>query len=205
MKPSKPEHFIGKTGLIARALFHKVPKLKSEPNLEPLDRCFLFTGDPGIGKTSLAEAFAKALASVDLDIQHINGQSCTVERVRQWTLDGFYRPMGDLRVQIVDEIDAASPAACNELRTYLDKLPPRTVFVATTNQPVKKLQEQLQSRFKVQFFDPIPAKELSAWLVQHYRIAAEWAATIAEKNSGNVRASKADALGIIEMQEAMAT
>lgn len=201
MKPTKPEHFIGKTGQIARVLFGAIPKLQSEPHLDARSRCYLFTGPPGTGKSSLAELFALALAGSKFAVEQVNGQSCTVDKVRAWSQQGGYIPLyGKVVVQLVDEIDAASLAACNELRTYLDKLPPHTVFIATTNKPVAELQEQLQSRFKVHYFERVPAEQISAWLADKFEMPAHQANRIAAGCKGNVRAAECDALAIQEVE-----
>lgn len=202
-KPTSPPDFVGKTNIIARALFGKMPKVKSDPKLEPIDRCWLFTGVPGCGKTSLALALS-GLAGNPIDVEQINGQSCSVEVVRKWEEAGWYRPMGDIRFQIVDEIDGASIAACNQLRSYLDHLPQRTVFIGTTNRPLKQLQEQLQSRFKAYFFDPIPTESIAKLLVQQFGISPSVAEEQAAGAEGNVRAARASVLSYLEVVEALA-
>lgn len=206
MKPSKPEHYIGKTRLIATALFNKVPTLQACNGTDPVDRSFLFTGPAGTGKSSLAQAFALALSGNKLAIEQVNGQSCSVEVIRRWQEEGWYLPLyGKLWVKIIDEVDAMSNAAAGQARTWLDQLSPHTVVVATTNVPVDELQEQLQSRFKIQFFAPVPAPELANWLATNYRLALDKTQRIAEQTRGNVRAAKADCLSLVEMQEALAT
>ena len=109
MKPTQPHHFIGKTHTIAKAVFNKIPALQSKSITDPLDRCFLFTGPAGTGKSSLAEAFAIALAEHRLAIEQVNGQSMSVDVVRRWQEEGWYFPLyGKLWVKIIDEIDAAA-------------------------------------------------------------------------------------------------
>jgi replication-associated recombination protein RarA len=199
--PNLPQ-YIGKTAAIAATLWRQIPKLQTAT--DPCERRYLFTGPPGLGKTDLAEHLAAALAGdtyervhagMALNVESLNGQSCTVDVVRRWQDAGHYRPMfGACRVILVDEVDALSSAALNESRTYLDRMPLGTVFLATTNKPVNQLQEQLQSRFKVCYFETPKPAELQAWLTSTYQLPTDFAATVVQGAKGNVRAAKLDAL-----------
>ena len=178
-----PPKYIGKTALHAANLWKQIPKLQT--STDPDERRYLFTGPPGLGKTNLAEHFAAALsgdtfehvhARMSLNVDIINGQSCCIEVVRRWQELGLYRPMfGGCRVIIVDEIDATSSAALNELRSYLDRLPVAVVFIGTTNKKTHELQEQLQSRFKVCAFEKIPDAAIHEWLVNEFGLPSAYA------------------------------
>lgn len=206
MKPRKPADWIGKTGVIARTLFHQAPTIRANPASDPLDRCLLFTGAPGNGKTTLAEALSAELCDDPVfGVESINGQSLSVERVRQWMHSGVYKPLhGGMHVKLIDEIDGGSTAAFNEMRTYLDRLPSHTVVLATTNKSTNELQEQLQSRFQIWKFDPIAQATLHLWLIQTFHLAREVAHEIAERSGGNVRAATADAKAILTVLRAAA-
>jgi DNA polymerase III delta prime subunit len=203
-----PNIWIGKTARIAANLWKQIPKLQTIQ--DPCERRYLFTGQPGCGKTDVAEHLASALTGEDFDHVHarmavnveiLNGQSCSIEVVRRWQEIGHYRPLfGACRVILVDEIDGMSPAALNEIRSFLDRLPPATVFLATTNKTVGELQEQLQSRFKVQFFEPIPDSILLAWLVNTFHLPADYASQVVAGVKGNARAARIDALSWLESQ-----
>lgn len=202
MKPSKPSHFIGLTGRIASILFATIPELKADPWSDPLDRCHLFTGAPGLGKTSLALALAAEATGEDIgklwvgasfNVEQLNGRSLTIERVRKWTQDGHYVPLSGIRVQIVDEIDGGTTAAFDDIRSYLDRLPSHTLFIATTNREAEQLQPQLQSRFQVWRFKPVASDEIAKLLTSRFRLDPALATTYAIGANGNVRAALLDA------------
>ena len=193
-----PQSFIGKSGKIASLLFNQIPKLTA-PGCSIMDRRYLFTGKPGLGKSAIAEMVGRALVTQELGIESLNGQSCSVDRIREWQLFGRFYPMFGMRVQIVDEIDAASTAAHNELRSYLDKLPVKTVFIGTTNRTVEELPEQLQSRFKILYFDPIPLEVIADWLQSKFpRLGTAMAGSIAIQSNGNVRAAETVAMSVAD-------
>lgn len=202
MKPSHPSHFIGTTARIAAVLFATLPELRANPFSDSLDRCHLFTGNPGLGKTSLALALAAEITGECIEklwrkqgfnVEQVNGQSLTVEVVRRWTMDGRYVPLSGIRVQIVDEIDAGSTAALNEFRTYADGLPSHTLFIATTNKEPEQLQPQLQSRCQLWRFKSVSAEAITALLVSRFSLDADIATAYAIGSSGNVRAALLDA------------
>jgi len=197
MKPTQPQHFLGKAGRIAKVLFDAVPEIKTNRQLDTLDRCFLFHGPPGTGKSSLAECLALAIAGSKHEIEKINGQSCNVEVIRRWMADSPYFPLfGQCKVRLIEEIDAMSIAACNDARTWLDDLAPRNVVIATTNKTIKELQEQLQSRFQQWEFEKVNNQSIADWLVLNYRLAKDVAARIAAGAKGNVRVALADAKAV---------
>jgi DNA polymerase III delta prime subunit len=203
-----PPTYIGKTQRIAEMLWRQIPKLQTVA--DPRERRYLFTGPPGLGKTDLAEHLASALTGENFDHVHlgmaintelVTGGACNVELARRWATQGHYRPMfGSCRVYIVDEIDGITKDAMVEIRPFLDRLPLATVFLATTNKPVSELQDQLQSRFKVQYFDPVPDAEMLAWLVAEYKLPPSYAAKVVAGANGNARAASTDALSWLESQ-----
>ncbi len=210
--PTQPDQFIGKTSVIAKVMFHKVPSFKAD-KLPAMDRRYLFTGEAGTGKTSLAMAVASAitgntvesiLARTATNVDWYNGQSASVEVFRKWSEQGHYLPMyGSRIVQIVDEIDSISPAAANESLSYLDSLPSFVVFIATTNKTVNDLPERLQSRFKVHRFTLVQTDTIANWLACHFPTLTNHS-EIAGGAKGNVRAAIIDALSHVEVQEALA-
>ena len=193
-----PPQYIGKSGKIAALLWQQIPKLRA-PDCPVMDRRYLFTGKPGLGKSAIAEQLGRALTTHALGVESLNGQSCSVERVREWQWAGQFVPMFGLRVQIVDEIDMASAAALAQMRTYLDKLPLRTVIIGTTNKTIAELPEQLQSRFKILYFDPVPMAVIAAWLLERFpKLGAAMAGSIAIQSAGNVRAAETVAASIAD-------
>ena len=93
----------------------------------------------------------------------------------------------------------ASAAALAQMRTYLDKLPLRTVIIGTTNKTIAELPEQLQSRFKILYFDPVPMAVIAAWLLERFpKLGAAMAGSIAIQSAGNVRAAETVAASIAD-------
>lgn len=192
-------NYIGKTNKIATVLRNQIPKLK-QPDTRPIERRYIFSGAAGTGKTTLAEELGASICNGNmLGVEQVNGQSVSVELVRRWQMDGYYN-LG-CRAIIVDEIDAASGPALGQLRTYLDKLPPRVTFIATTNKTLNELPDSIQSRFKQHTFEPVPAQEIKSFIMEKFKLNEQVAGSIAVGSKGNVRAAEADARSVVEAMQ----
>ncbi|HEY1171079.1 MAG TPA: AAA family ATPase [Verrucomicrobiae bacterium] len=202
--PSDINDWIGLTRRIAHIMGHKVKEYQSDPaatdKLLPFEKCHLFVGPPGIGKSGLAKQVAYLIAPYPGGVENLNGSSLTVDVARRWTNDRYHLPMfGDFSVKLIDELDGTPDVACNQMRTFLDYLPRRTIILGTTNKPVEELQSQYQSRFKVWHFEA-PALDEVTQLLMRRNIPADTASKIADATKGNVRAALADASSFLDMQ-----
>lgn len=194
-RPASPAEFIGDAHRVVTALGRKIERLKSGPKA---GQRWLFLGDPGIGKSAAALALASMIAGSPASIEHVNGQSCTVDLVRHWRDSLPYRPMFGDSVKLIDELDLASPAAQNELLTVLDRLPGWTHVIATTNKTLEALVPRLQTRFS-QFPFSKPSAQDIADLLTRFTVPPSVASRIASGATGNVRAALLDAQAALDL------
>ncbi len=184
-RPQTPSEFIGSAAITAAELFLKAERLKQDEQ-GFFRACFY--GPPGIGKSELALVIGNKLAGHTLAVEQINGQSLTVDKVREWNRSLCYRPLyGDWNVKVIDEIDKGSDAAQCELLTLLDKRLPRTAFIATTNLSLEQIPKRNISRMQLYKFKAVDTKELAQWLVMKWQVPPTDAQKIAEANAGDVR------------------
>lgn len=94
---------------------------------------FWIVGPSGTGKTTAAWIIARQFAKVDIDIVELDGESCTVDAVRQVDRQMmFYAMGGGFRVWIVNEAQAMTAKAVQAWLTTLDRLPARVIVIFTT-------------------------------------------------------------------------
>ena len=125
----------------------------------PHPTAFLFAGPTGVGKSSAAAALANELGCV-VDEQEWGGYYVvpsgqqSIERMRDVYENARKVPMvgSGWKVIVVEEADRASDAVQHFLLTALEELPPRCVYVFTTNDP-HKIPQRLRDRMERIDFD----------------------------------------------------
>ena len=175
---------------------------------------YLFCGTRGVGKTSMARIFARALnasagddpqeASVlrgeDLDVIEIDGASNnSVQDARDLIANASVLPArAPYKVYIIDEVHMLSTAAFNALLKTMEEPPPHVKFILCTTEPHKVLPT-IQSRCQRFDFRPIPVPRIADHLrsvLESESIPADEVAIarVARMANGSMR----DGLSILE-------
>jgi DNA polymerase-3 subunit gamma/tau len=143
---------------------HVVRTLSNAIRANRLHQAYLFTGSRGIGKTSIARIFAKAIrceksrfegdwliscdecascreiaAGTSVDVMEIDGASNNgVEAVREIRESAKFMPSyGSRKIYIIDEVHMLTTAAFNALLKTLEEPPAHVIFMFATTEPHK--------------------------------------------------------------------
>ena len=97
----------------------------------------LFSGNAGIGKTTLAKLLFNELDINDLDVLEINAsRTNSVDDVRDKIVNFVQMiPFGDFKVVLLDEADYLSPNAQAALRGVMEEYHTTSRFILTCNYP----------------------------------------------------------------------
>jgi len=198
---------------------HVAQALKQAIATGRIGHAYLFTGARGVGKTSAARIFAKALnctasngpsatpcnacdvcvsvsSGDDVDVLEIDGASNRgIDEIRQLRQNVAVRPSRSrMKIYIIDEVHMLTKEAFNALLKTLEEPPEHVKFIFATTEP-NKIPITILSRCQRFDFAGIEAASIEQRLAQiaaaeGVEIDAEAVATLAVRAAGSMRDSQ---------------
>jgi DNA polymerase-3 subunit gamma/tau len=180
-RPKQFEEVVGQS--------HVTRTLQNAIKQEKLAHAYLFTGTRGVGKTSIARLFAKAIrcenrkpdcnpclvcqsckdidSSNSMDYIEIDGASNnSVDDVRSLIENVQYLPTrGKYKIYVIDEVHMLSVSAFNALLKTLEEPPEHAIFMLATTDP-QKLLGTVISRTQRYDFKNVPVEQLTQHLMK---------------------------------------
>ena len=123
----------------------------------------LFSGAPGVGKTTLAKILINSLEIDEYDILEINAsRENSVDTIRE-KITGFVQtmPFGEFKVVLLDEADYISPNGQAALRGVMETYHASARFILTCNYP-NRIIPALHSRCQGFHIDRVDLTEFTA-------------------------------------------
>jgi DNA polymerase III subunit gamma/tau len=198
-----------------------VQTLKNQVKSGGFAHAYLFTGSRGVGKTSVARIFAKAVNCLNskdgeacgqcevckqieagsfLDLVEIDAASNTgVDNIRDLIEHVKFSPsLGKYKVFIIDEVHMLSKGAFNALLKTLEEPPKHAIFILATTE-INKVPPTIISRTQRFDFKAYAPEDLLPLLekicsAENFKISREVLQLVAQNAEGSAR----DALSLLD-------
>lgn len=163
-RPSDFSQFIGNEAAV-QSLLKKYPDW---PN------AFLFTGPPGVGKTTLGRLIGKQLQCKEMNIVELDaGQDRGIDSIRSLTKRAYDTPLvGKTKLFIIDEAQGLTTDAQQALLKVTEESPPDTYFVFCSTDP-RKIIKALKERCVAGEINLLPLSPKELALILKMVIAGE--------------------------------
>jgi DNA polymerase-3 subunit delta' len=183
--------------------------LKQVMASEKVPHAYLFTGIPGIGKTSTAKALAMALNCNDpvdgegcghcqscrqmrgdnfpdfLSIKP-DGQNIKIDQIRALNRRLSFAPVvGRYRVSVICLARTMTDEAANSFLKNLEEPPPGNILILNTTEP-RDLLPTIVSRCQRVPFQPLAVQDMTNWLVKNRHLTEESAIVLSKISAGSL-------------------
>ena len=157
---------------------HVVKVLKGAIELKNISHAYLFAGQRGTGKTSVARILAKEIGCRPNDLYEIDAASSRgIDEIRELRQAVRTLPFeSPYKVYIIDEVHMLTKEAFNALLKTLEEPPEHVIFILATTEP-HKLPETITSRCQSFIFKKPGIAELKKFI---HRLAKEEKVAIEE-------------------------
>lgn len=174
-----------------------------------MPHAYLFTGIPGVGKTTTALALAQAINCErpvdhqgcrvcrtcrqvehgnfpDLMIIEPEGQNVKIEQIRELNRNLNYKPVsGAYRVSIIQQAETLTQEAANSFLKTLEEPPPGNILILNVIEP-RDLLPTIVSRCQKIGFRPLAASMIADCLIKEHGVEEEKAALLARIAEGSL-------------------
>ena len=157
--------------------------LETMINKKNISHAYLFSGNKGIGKCTLAKEFAKKILNVDNlqacpDFKYISKREdkkeIIVEQIRKDIIDNVYQAPAacEKKVYIIDDAETLNTAAQNALLKTLEE-PPNYIVIILISSNISGFLSTIISRVNNISFDGITKEELNSYIINKFNITLD--------------------------------
>ncbi len=192
---------MGMNGVIGHTDVKKI--LQESINCGKISHAYIFEGMSGVGRLSLAKAFAEEIAGADKKYSAENNPDITVvtnelydsqktqknilvDTIRAMKSDVYIKPyLSQRKIYIIPNADSMQPTAQNSLLKVFEE-PPEYCTIILIAENANSLLQTIRSRAVLVKFHPLDRSDVEKYLIEEKNTDAETAKTISVMSGGSI-------------------